>query len=122
MQSKFSCRTSLKIPFYIISTCIMSKNIIEVAIFKLKPGVSHAEYLEKFNVVLKEFLEPIPDFISIENLWDEKAKTMLNYVTWKSMEGAKKAMEKAMNNPKVAEWFMLMQEEGQQMYHLEKIS
>ena len=99
----------------------MSSNVIEIVTFKLKPGVTQEQYLEKYQPVLEKVLKENSDFVSLQNLYDSESGMMANYVVWKSLEEAKKANAEFMKNPIVAEWFGLIEQSSIQMNHFKEI-
>ena len=94
--------------------------VVELAIFKVKEGVSRDELLETADAV-SEWAKRQPGFISRDLTYSPESDTWIDVVWWDSMDAAHKASEVAMTSDSCAPMFSLIDLEGTQMIHGERL-
>ena len=104
----------------ITSTQTHAKDIYEIVSFKFQKEVSLKEQKEAvaaLNHVVKEF----KGFKSRNYYYSEENQRWFDFITWESLELAKKASEQAMKNPQATKIFSLMDEKTMIFSHYERM-
>lgn len=94
--------------------------VVELAIFKLKPGVGREQLLATVDPV-SEWARTQPGFISRDLTYSEDSDTWIDVVWWASLEDAHAASEAALSSESCAPMFSLIDLEGTQMIHGEQV-
>lgn len=90
--------------------------VVELAIFKLKEGVSREQLLDTVEAV-SEWAKRQPGFVSRDLTYSEQDDTWIDVVWWESLDAAHAAAEAAMTSESCAPMFGLIDLEGTQMIH-----
>jgi heme-degrading monooxygenase HmoA len=111
-------------PFLLGIVLILSANAaqaetIEVVVFKAKNGVSEKSILNSAEGMLST-LKSWDGFISRE-LINAGNQKWIDVVHWRDLESAKAAQHKAMESDSCLLFFSFLEENGQQIFHGEKI-
>lgn len=93
---------------------------VELAIFKVKPGVGRDELLATVGPV-SEWVKGQPGFISRDLTYSEETDTWIDVLWWESLEDAHAAAEAALASESCAAMFGLIDLEGTQMIHGVKV-
>ena len=94
--------------------------VVELAIFKVKEGVTREQLLETTDAV-SEWARRQPGFVSRDLTFSSEDDTWIDVVWWESMDAAHKAAEQAMTSESCAPMFSLIDLEGTQMIHGERV-
>lgn len=95
--------------------------VVELAIFKLKEGVSRDQLMETVDGVT-EWAKRQPGFVSRDLTYSEESDTWIDVVWWASADAAHAAAEAAMTSESCAPMFGLIDLEGTQMIHGERVA
>ena len=95
-------------------------HVVELAIFRTKEGVTREQLLGTVDAV-SEWAKQQPGFISRDLTYSADNDTWIDVVWWGSMESAHKAAEVAMTSESCAPMFSLIDLEGTQMLHGERV-
>jgi hypothetical protein len=95
-------------------------HVVELAIFKAKEGVTRGQLLGTVDAV-SEWAKQQPGFVSRDLTYSADNDTWIDVVWWDSMDSAHKAAEVAMTSESCAPMFSLIDLEGTQMLHGERV-
>jgi hypothetical protein len=94
--------------------------VLEVAISKAKPGVTREQILATVDAV-SEWVKTQPGFVSRDLTYSPADETWIDVIWWESLEAAHTAAERAMTSEACAPLFSLIDLEGTQMLHAERM-
>ena len=94
--------------------------VIEVVIFKAKPGVTDRQ-LQTAALAVTPILTEMPGFISRELGASDDGK-YIDMVHWQDILSAQSAAEKVMSIPKCGEFFGLIDQNQLQFMHFRKVA
>lgn len=95
-------------------------HVVELAIFKLKDGVSRDRLLATIDPV-SEWAKRQPGFISRDLTYSGDNDTWIDVLWWESLEAAHSAAQAAMTSESCAPMFELIDMEATQMLHGERV-
>lgn len=95
--------------------------VVELAIFKLKEGVGRDQLMATVDAVT-EWAKRQPGFVSRDLTYSAESDTWVDVVWWESIESAHAASEAAMTSESCAPMFGLIDLEGTQMIHGERVA
>lgn len=95
--------------------------VVELAIFKLKEGVSREQLLATVDAV-SEWARAQPGFVSRDLTYSAEGDTWIDVVWWDSADAAHAAADAAMTSESCAPMFGLIDLEGTQMIHGERVA
>ena len=96
-----------------------SGQVVEIAIFKTKDGVSREQLLGTVDAV-SEWAKAQPGFISRDLTYAADSDTWIDVVWWESLDAAHTAAEASMTSESCAPMFAAIDLEGTQMLHGER--
>ncbi len=94
--------------------------VVEVAISKAKPGVTREQVLATVDPV-SEWVRNQPGFVSRDLTYSPADEKWIDVIWWESLEAAQAAAERAMTSEACAPLFSLIDLEGTQMLHGERV-
>ena len=94
--------------------------VLELVIFKLKPGVTREELLAT-NDALSNWARQQPGFISREQAYDAQGDRWIDLLWWQTIEDAHAASEAALSSESCAPMFALIDEATIQMIHADAV-
>lgn len=94
---------------------------VELAIFKVKPGVGRERLLETVGPV-SDWVRTQPGFISRDLTYSADTDTWIDVIWWASLDDARAAAEAAMSSESCGAMFALIDLEGTQMIHGERVA
>jgi hypothetical protein len=103
----------------LISANTVQAETVEVVIFKTKDGVSKQSILNSAEGMLST-LKSWDGFISRE-LINAGNQNWIDIVHWRDLKSAQAAQHKAMESDSCLLFFSFLEEEGQQLFHGEKV-
>lgn len=95
--------------------------VVEIAVFKLKDGVTREQLLSTVDAV-SEWARSQPGFISRDLTYSAGQDSWIDVIWWESLEAAHAAAEAAMTSESCAPMFGLIDLEGIQMLHGERVT
>lgn len=95
--------------------------VVELAIFKLKDDATREQLLETAGAV-SEWARRQPGFVSRDLTYSAESDTWIDVVWWESIDAAHAAAEAAMTSESCAPMFGLIDLEGTQMLHGERVN
>jgi hypothetical protein len=95
--------------------------VVELAIFKLKDGVTRDQLLATVDGVT-EWAKRQPGFVSRDLTYSDESDTWIDVIWWESADAAHAAAEAAMTSESCAPMFGLIDLEGTQMIHGERVA
>ena len=95
--------------------------VVELAIFKLKEGATREQLLETADAV-SEWARRQPGFVSRDLTYSAESDTWIDVVWWASIDAAHAAAEAALTSESCAPMFGLIDLEGTQMLHGERVA
>lgn len=99
----------------------VGSRVVELAIFKLKEGVTREQLLETVDAV-SEWARRQPGFVSRDLTYSAQDDTWIDVVWWESLDAAHAAAEAAMTSESCAPMFGLIDLEATQMIHGEHVA
>jgi hypothetical protein len=93
----------------------VSKNVIEIVIFKLVPGSSEADFLKAVETT-NLFLSKQPGFL-VRRLSRGDDGRYMDHVEWTSLAEAKAAAESSMNQPQLMPFLNMIDPASMTMQH-----
>ncbi|HEX2058819.1 MAG TPA: hypothetical protein VHI71_10685 [Actinomycetota bacterium] len=95
--------------------------VVELAIFRLKEGVTDEQLLGTVDAV-SEWAKRQPGFLSRDLTRSPEGDTWIDVIWWESMDAAHAAAEAAMTSESCAPMFSLIDLEGTQMLHGQRVA
>jgi hypothetical protein len=95
-------------------------HVVEIALFKTKEGVTPEQLLQTVDPV-SEWAKRQPGFISRDLTYSAESGTWIDVVWWESLDAAHGAAEASMTSESCAPMFGLIDLEGTQMLHGERM-
>lgn len=86
------------------------ETVVEMAPFRVVPGVTEQQVLEASKALQQDFLNRQQGFIKRELLKGKNEGEWLDIVHWQNDTSAQEAMQHAMNSPACGLYFQLMQQ------------
>jgi hypothetical protein len=96
-------------------------HVIEIAVFKLKDGVTRKQLLDTVDAV-SEWAQRQPGFLSRDLTYSHEEDSWIDVIWWESKSAAHTAAEVAMTSESCAPMFALIDLEGIQMLHGERVT
>ncbi len=103
----------------LISAYSIQAETVEVVVFKVKDGVSEQSLLNSAKGMLST-LQSWDGFISRELIYIGN-QNWIDVVHWRDLKAARAAQQKAMESKSCLLFFSFLEEEGQQLFHGEKV-
>jgi hypothetical protein len=94
-------------------------HVVEIAIFKVKEGVTRAQLLGTVDAV-SEWVKRQPGFVSRDLTYSADSDSWIDVIWWESLEQAHAAAEAAMTSESCAPMFAAIDLEGTEMLHGER--
>jgi hypothetical protein len=95
-------------------------NVVEIAIFRAKEGVTREQLLSTVDAV-SEWAKRQPGFISRDLTYSSEDDSWIDVIWWEHSEAAHAAAEAAMTSESCAPMFAMIDLEGTQMLHGERV-
>lgn len=95
-------------------------HVVEIAIFKLKDGVTREHLLSTVDAV-SEWATMQPGFLSRDLTYSAADDSWIDVIWWENLEAAHAAAEAAMTSESCAPMFAAIDLEGVQMLHGERV-
>lgn len=99
----------------------MNNNIIEMAVFKVREGVTDTRVLGLSNAFVEVLKREADGFIRRTLTKDCNQNRWVELVWWESMEAARAAFDKAPLIPEFQAYCAVMLEEGSDLIYLEEM-
>ncbi len=96
-------------------------HVVEIAVFKLREGVTREQLLRTVDAV-STWAQRQPGFLSRDLTYSGDQDSWIDVIWWESMDAAHTAAEVAMTSDSCAPMFALIDLEGIQMLHGERVS
>lgn len=96
------------------------KSIVEIAQFKIKPGITDEEMLKASQEAHDGFLKKHKGFISRELLKSEEG-IWIDIVHWESIEDAEAAMKNFLGHPSTKKFEQIIDTSTVKMMHLRQL-
>lgn len=96
------------------------KHVVEIAIFKTKEGVTRDQLLGTVDAV-SQWVTRQPGFVSRDLTYSADSGSWIDVIWWESLDAAHAAAEAAMTSESCAPMFALIDLEGTQMLHGERV-
>jgi len=97
------------------------KNALEIAMYKIKNGVSEADFIQAGVEMEKNFIKKQKGFIKRTFAKSENGE-WVDVIYWETMDDAMKASEAAMKSPVCAPMFGMLDDVSVKMHHFEILS
>jgi hypothetical protein len=96
-------------------------HVVEIAVFKLKDGVTRKQLLDTVGAV-SQWAQRQPGFLSRDLTYSDDEDSWIDVIWWENMDAAHTAAEVAMTSESCAPMFALIDLEGIQMLHGERVT
>lgn len=97
------------------------KNALEIAIYKIKEGVSDANFMRMSSEMEENFAKKQEGFIK-RTFAKSESGDWVDVIYWETMSDATKASEAAMKSPACAPMFEVLDGSSVKMYHFDILS
>ena len=94
--------------------------VLELVVFKLKPGVTREEFLAT-NDAVSNWAKQQPGFLSREQAYDAQGDRWIDVLWWNTIEDAQAASERAMTSESCAPMFALIDDDATLMLHADQV-